>query len=198
MKLYYSPGACSLSPHIVSREAGLKLDLEKVDLGTFKTEKGKDFKAVHPKAYVPLLELDDGSILSEGAVISQYLADKAPKSGLLPAAGTMERYRVQEWLNYISTELHKSLGSLFADPHPETAKSTKAALVDKFAYVVKSLENKKFLFGDTFTVADAYLFTVLSWAPYVKVELPKELVEYSKRVAARPAVDSVLGVEGLK
>jgi glutathione S-transferase len=197
MKLYYSQGACSLSPHIVAREANLPLELEKVELSTGKTEKGADFAALNPKGYVPALVLDDGSLLTEGAVIVQYLADKAPASGLLPAAGTLERYRVQEWLNFIATEVHKGFSPLWGDGSEETKNAARAALAPKFELLVGALAGKKFLTGDRFTVADAYAFTVLSWAQYVKVDLPSALTDYLGRVAARPGVQAALKAEDL-
>jgi glutathione S-transferase len=197
MKLYYSPGACSLSPHIVAREANLKFDLEKVDLGTGKSEKGKDLTAVTPKGYVPALELDDGGgVLTEGAVIVQYLADKAPQSGLLPASG-LERYRVQEWLNYVATEIHKGFAPLWGDGSADVKKAAKDALAPKFAFLETQLKGKKFLQGDKFTVADAYLFVVLGWASHVDVKLPSALGDYLGRVSARPAVQAALKAEGL-
>lgn len=197
MKLYYSPGACSLSPHIVAREANLPLELEKVELSTGKTEKGQDFTALNPKGYVPALVLDDGSLLTEGAVIVQYLADKSPASGLLPAAGTLERYRVQEWLNYIASELHKGFSPLFGDGSEESKKAAREALLPRFQLIADALAGKAFLMGDRFTVADAYAFTVLSWAAYVKVDLPAALGDYLGRVAARPAVKATLEAEDL-
>jgi glutathione S-transferase len=197
MKLYYSEGACSLSPHIVAREANVPITLEKVELSQNKTEKGKTFSDVNPKGYVPALELDDGSLLTEGAVIVQYLADKAPKSGLIPAAGSMERYRAQEWLNFIATEVHKGFSPLWGDGSEETKKAAREALVPKFQLIVDALKGKKFLMGDTFSVADAYAFTVLSWGQYVKVDLPAPLGDYLGRVAARPAVQAALKAENL-
>lgn len=196
MKLYYSPGACSLSPHIVAREADLKLDLEKVDLATGKTEKGADLATVNPKGYVPVLQLDDGAALTEGAVIVQYLADKAPQKKLLPAAGTLERYRVQEWLNYIATEVHKGFSPLWHDDE-HVKKVAREALAPKFEHLDRSLKGKKFLLGEQFTVADAYLFTVLSWANYLKLPLPAGLGDYLGRIAQRPAVQAALEAEGL-
>ncbi|MBX3472295.1 MAG: glutathione transferase GstA [Planctomycetes bacterium] len=197
MKLYYSPGACSLSPHIVAREAGLKLDLEKVDLGTGRTESGKALADITPKGYVPTLELDDGSHLTEGAVIVQYLADQAPSSGLLPQGG-LARYRVQEWLNYIATEVHKGFSPLFASDSAEVKKFATDALQPKFAFLEEALRGKQHLLGDAFTVADAYLFTTLSWAGYLKIPLPTSLGDYLGRVGARPAVQAALKAEGLK
>ena len=196
MKLYYWPGACSLSPHIVAREAGLKLDIEKVDFETGKTEKGKELKAITKKAYVPALELDEGGVLTEGAVIVQYLADKAPQSKLLPASG-LDRYRAQEWLNYIATEVHKGFAPLFGDGTDEQKAAAKKALEPRFAYVEEALKGKTFVLGDQFSVVDAYLFTVLSWSKYVQVQLPAALGDYLGRVAARPAVQAALKAEGL-
>jgi glutathione S-transferase len=196
MKLYYFPGACSLSPHIIAREAGLNLDLEKVDFETGKTEKGKELKAITKKAYVPALELDEGSVLTEGAVIVQYLADRAPQAKLLPASG-LDRYRAQEWLNYIATEVHKGFSPLFGDATAEQKEATKKALEPKFAFIEEALKGKRFILGDQFSVIDAYLFTVLSWSKFTKVTLPAALGDYLGRVAARPAVQAALKAEGL-
>lgn len=197
MKLYFSPGACSLSPHIVMRELGLDVTLEKVDLATGKLESGKDFSELNPKGYVPALELDDGSLLTEGAVIVQYLADKAPEKGLLPPAGTMERYRALEWLNYVATELHKGFAPLWSDASEEQKQAARDALAPKFAFVEKALAGKTYILGDTFSVIDAYLFTVLSWAKYTKTTLPAGLNDYLGRVAERPAVRAALEAEKL-
>jgi glutathione S-transferase len=200
MKLYYSPGACSLSPHIVLREAGLQFDLEQVDLGKKTTAAGTDFLTINPKGYVPALALDNGEVLTEGPVIVQYLADLAPANGLAPAAGTMARLRLQEWLNFISTELHKGFSPLFAETTPEATKViVQGLLARRFAYVAAQLETKQFLLGAEFTVADAYLFVVLSWAPYVGVDLSPWPVfaTYSGRIATRPAVQAALRAEGL-
>src|SRR5262245_31237752 len=155
MKLYYSPAACSLSPHIVAREAGIPLELEKVNLTDHKTETGQDYLTVNPKGYVPALRLDDGSVLTEGPAIVQYLADQQPASALAPAAGTMERYRLQEWLTFIGTELHKSLGSLFNPALSAEAKETaKTSIAKRLAYLNEQLASKPYLLGSTFTVAD--------------------------------------------
>jgi glutathione S-transferase len=200
MKLYYSPGACSLAPHIVAREAGIQLDLIKVDLSTHKTSSGNDYYQINPKGSVPLLELDNGQRLSEGPVICQYLADQAPQSKLIPAAGTVERYRVMEWQAYISTELHKSFSPLFNPAFDEAAKALfKKALENRFAWVSSQLEGRSFLTGDTYTVADAYLFTVANWAKYVNLDLSAHthLQALIARVAGRPAVLDVLRTEGL-
>ncbi len=200
MKLYYSPGACSLSPHIVLREAGLDFQIEKVDLGAKKTAGGEDFTKINPKGYVPTLQLDDGEILTEGPAIVQYLADLKPAKNLAPAAGTRARYRLQEWLNFISTELHKGFSPLFKSTIPQPVKDEFAATLGKrFDYLSGVLAGKSYLMGDTFTVADAYLFTILSWAGYVKIDLSKwpVLKEYSARVAARPAVQETMKAERL-
>jgi glutathione S-transferase len=200
MKLYYSPGACSLSPHIVLREAGLSFEIEKVDLRTKKTESGKDFTAINPKGYVPALQLDDGSLLTEGPAIVQYIADKAPQSKLAPAHGTMERYRLQELLNFISTEIHKGFSPLFNPSYPEEVKKTfRENLGKRFDNLNGPLEKGPFLMGEQFTVADAYLFTVLNWCQWVNIDLSKwpVLQAYQGRVAARPHVQAALKAEGL-
>jgi len=199
MKLYYSPGACSLSPHIVLREAGLTFDLEKVDLKSKKTESGKDFQTINAKSAVPFLVLDNGEGLSEGPAIVQYLADQKPDTGLAPKGGTFERVRLQEWLNYISTELHKTFSPLFNPVSPETTAHARKKLEANFPFIASSLKDKKYLLGDQFTVADAYLFTILSWTKYVQIDLSPwpVLVDYQKRVAARPKVQETLKAEGL-
>ena len=198
MKLYYSPGACSLSPHIVALEADLPLTLEKTDLASKKTASGQDFTAINPKGYVPALQLDDGTLLTEGPAIVQFLADKAPGAKLIPAAGTLERYRVLEWLNYISTELHKSFSPLFNPTTTDARKQeVKEYLAKRFGIVSAQLGKTPFITGDQFSVADAYLFTVLSWARYVNVELPQPLQDYVGRVFQRPAVQQALKEEGL-
>jgi len=200
MKLYYSPGACSLSPHIVLAEAGLSCEFEKVDLSSKRTERGTDYLSINPKGYVPALELDDGEVLTEGPAITQYLADRVPEKQLAPPAGSMARYRLQEWLNFISTELHKSFSPLF---NPAASDEWKAAVKEllgrRMAVIAKQLEAKNFITGETFTVADAYLFTVLRWAAYVKFDLSPwpVLAAYMERVAARPAVQQALREEGL-
>lgn len=199
MKLYYSPGACSLSPHIVLCEAGLAHELVKVDLKTKKTEFGDDFNAINPKSYVPALVLDDGAVLTEGPAIIQYLADLVPANGLAPAAGTFARVRLQEWLNFISTELHKGFGSLFRDPPPEWQEKVRAGLAGRLAYLAALLDRQAFLMGDGFSVADAYLFTILNWAKWLKIDLAPwpALGDYQVRVAARPGVQKALKSEGL-
>ena len=200
MKLYYSPGACSLAPHIVLREAGFEFDLEKVSLAANKTASGEDFTQINPKGYVPVLKLDDGHMLTEGPAIDQYLADKKPTSGLAPANGTMERYHLIEWLNFISTELHKQFGPLFKPSTPQETRQTQVDLLGKrFDYVVDQLKNKQYLTGDVFTIADAYLFTVLNWGDVLKLDMSKwpVLQKYVARVAARPQVQAALKAEGV-
>jgi glutathione S-transferase len=201
MKLFYTPGACSLSPHIALREAGLDFDLEKVDLGTKKTAGGADFKTINPKGYVPALQLDNGEVLTEAAVIVQYIADKAPQKKLMPAAGTPEHYRAQEWLNYIAAEIHKGVSQLFNPKMPDGFKQTvkEAVLPPKFDFLTKALEGRSYLLGESFSVADGYLFTILSWTGHVGIDLGKwpVLKAYSDRVAARPAVQAALKAEGL-
>ena len=200
MKLYYSPGACSLSPHIVLLEAGLKGTLIKVDTKTHKTEDGDDYYAVNPKGYVPLLELDDADRLSEGPAIVQYIADKAPGSGLVPPAGSKERYHVQEWLNFITSELHKNFSPLFRPNTPDAYKPiAKENLANRFDYLDRHLAGRKYLLGDQFTVADAYLFTVLRWTSRIEMDLAKwpNLKSYVDRVGARPKVQEALKAEGL-
>jgi glutathione S-transferase len=199
MKLYYSPGACSLSPHIILCEAGLPHELIKVDLKTKKTEHGDDFNAINPKGYVPTLVTDDGEVLTEGPAIVQYLADLAPAKNLAPAAGTMARVRLQEWLNFISTEVHKGFGSLFRNPPAEWQEVVRATLAARCAYLAGVLEKQPYLLGEQFSVADAYLFTVLNWSQWVKIDLSPwtALIAYQARVAARPGVQQALKKEGL-
>ena len=200
MKLYYSPGACSLSPHIVAREAGLTVDLVLASTKTHQLADGTDYYTINPKGSVPLLELDNGERLTEGPVIVQYLADQAPASKLAPAAGTMARYRLMEWLNFITSELHKGFSPLFNPAMPEEGKAlSRARLADRFKWVDSQLEGKAYLLGDTFTAADAYLFTVTNWAPKVGVDLSAlaNVGAYMARVGARPAVQAALKAEGL-
>lgn len=200
MKLYFSPGACSLSPHIVACEAGIELELEKVDTKTHKTASGVDFYTLNPKGYVPALQLDDGAILTEGPAVIQYLADRAPAAKLAPANGTLERYRLQEWLNFITSEVHKAFSPLFSKATPaEQRQAAIDKLGTRFDYLVTQLAGKSFLMGEQFTVADAYLFTILNWSNYVKFDLSKwpALTQYLGRVSARPAVQKALREEGL-
>ncbi|PLR40573.1 glutathione transferase GstA [Chimaeribacter coloradensis] len=201
MKLYYKPGACSLSPHIVLREAGLDFSIEKVDLASKKTEHDADFLEINPKGQVPVLQLDDGSILTEGAVIVQYLADQKPDRQLLPEAGSAARYHALEWLNYVATELHKGFSPLFNPRLPEEAKAVMRELLEKkFVFLDGQLADKEYLLGSRFSVVDAYLFTILGWAKALKFDfsgLP-HLRAFIDRMAARPAVDAALFAEGLK
>jgi glutathione S-transferase len=200
MKLYYSPGACSLSPHIVSREAGIPLDMEKVNLAEHKTEKGEDYTKINPKGYVPALRLDDGSLLTEGPAIVQYLGDQKPGSGVVPAAGSMDRYHVQEWLTFIGTELHKRFGMLFDKASSADAKeSAKANIMKRLAYLNDQLAGKQYLVGNNFTAADAYAFTVVNWTNFLGIDLKPypQLVAYMQRVGGRPKVQEALKFEGL-
>ena len=200
MKLYMSPGACSLSPHIVMREAGIAFEVEPVNLGTKVTKSGADYRAVNPKGSVPALEMDDGQILTEGPAIVQYLADCKPEAKLAPPAGTLERYRLQEWLNYIASELHKGFSPLFNPKVTEEWRQIiKDNLAQRFDFLAKKLDGRKYLMGDSFTIADAYLFTIMSWAKPMKIDLSKwpSLQSYMQRIAERPAVQSALKAEGL-
>jgi glutathione S-transferase len=200
MKLYYSPGACSLSPHIVLLEAGLPFTVEKTDIKAKKTAAGIDFLTINSKGAVPVLQLDDGRLLTEGPAIVQYLADQKPDSGLAPRAGTFERYQLMEILNFITSELHKGYGPLF---NPKISADWKASVLlnldKKLAWVSGYLGNKTYLMGNTFTVADAYLFTVLRWSAHVGVDLTPwpVLTAYQSRVAQRPKVEQALRDEGL-
>lgn len=200
MKLYYKAGACSLSPHIVLHESALPFDIESVDLGSKKTGSGADYLNLNPKGYVPALLLDDGQLLTEGPAIVQYIADRVPEKQLAPAAGTMERYRLMESLNFIGTELHKGFSPLFNPKAPEEWKAMARALLTKRIEVVAAqLAGRDYILGKTFTVADAYLFTVLGWAGYVKLDLAPwpVLAAYLARVGARPAVRAAMLAEGL-
>jgi len=199
MKLYLTPGACSLSPHIVLHEAGLTFDTERVDLRDKTTSGGANFKDINPKGQVPTLQLDDGEILTEGAVIVQYLADLAPGTDLAPPAGTRERYRLQEWLNYIAAEVHKAYSPLFRPLTDEQGAAARAHILTRVAHIDTVLANRTWLMGDTFTVADAYLFTVLSWSRMAKVDLSAypNVTAYLGRVAERPGVQKALIAEGL-
>ncbi|MGA2777587.1 MAG: glutathione transferase GstA [Steroidobacteraceae bacterium] len=200
MKLYYSPGACSLSPHIVLLEAGLPFTKEKVDIRAKKTESGADYLAINSKGAVPALQLDNGAVLTEGAVITQYLADQKPDSTLAPRAGTLERYRVMELLNYIAAEVHKNFSPLF---NPKASSDVKdlalANLSAKFDWLSGFLGSKTYLLGDNFTLPDAYLFTVLNWTARVGIDLKKwpVLAAYHARVAQRPKVQEAMRAEGL-
>lgn len=200
MQLYFAPGACSLSPHIVAQEAGIPVTLVKVDLQAKKVADGSDYWAVNAKGYVPALRLDNGELLTEGPAIVQYLADQKPGSKLVPAAGSMERYRVQEMLGYINSELHKTFSPLFRPTTtPEVRKEREEYLRKRFALVEKQLAKGPYLFGEQFTAADAYLFTVTNWANFVKLDLSEfpNLMAFQARVAARPAVQAAMKAEGL-
>jgi len=200
MKLFYAPGACSLSPHIILREGGFTFTLEKVDIRTKKTEAGADFLTINPKGYVPALQLDDGSLLTEGPAIVQFLADQVPDKKLAPANGTLERYRLQEALNYISTELHKGFSPLFNPAFPEEGKQlTRERLALRLGHMDAQLANQPFVLGAQFSVADAYLYTVLNWSRHTKVDLEPfaSLRAFHGRVADRPAVQEALKAEGL-
>lgn len=200
MKLYFSPGACSMAPHIILREAGYRFDLDKVDHATKRTASGEDFTQVNPNGYVPAFRLDNGQVLTEGSVIMQYLADQKPESNLAPKAGTLERYRLMEWLNFISSEVHKTLGALFNPKITPEWKENQVALFGRRCdHLVRALGNKLYLMGDKFSIADAYLFTVLSWTGYLKVDISKwpTLKDYVARVNARPAVEEAMRAEGL-
>jgi glutathione S-transferase len=200
MKLYYSPGACSLSPHIALHEAGLAHDLVKVDLRAKTTENGDDFATINPKGQVPALVLDNGEMLTEGPVIVQAIADQAPNKHLAPAAGTAERYRMQEWLNFTTSELHKNFSPLFNPAIPdEVKKFFSDRIMGKFKYVDSQLAGRDYLMGKQFTVADGYLFVMLAWADRMKLDLSgmTNLMAYKARVAARPNVQAALKMEGL-
>jgi len=200
MKLYYSPGACSLSPHIVLRELGLPFEPVLASTKTHKLADGTDYYTINPKGYVPLLELDDGQRLSEGPAILQYLADKEPGKNLVAAAGTMPRYRQIEWLNFISTELHKSYSPLFNPAMPEEGKAVyRKRLRVRYEYLNQQLEGKSFLMGDAFSVPDAYLFTVTNWAKPVGVDITdlSNVQAFMARMATRPAVQAAMRAEGL-
>ncbi len=199
MKLYYAVGACSLSPHIALREAGIDATLVKVDTKTHKVADGTDFYTINPKGYVPVLELDDGERLTEGPAIVQYIADRNPGSGLAPAAGTMDRYRLQEWLNFITSELHKQFGPLFQAATPADYKEMlKEKIGKRFEWVADQLDGRDYLMGG-FTVADGYLFTILNWTGRVGIDLDRwpVLAAYRARVAARPKVREAMIAEGL-
>jgi len=200
MKLYYSPGACSLSPHIVAREAGLPLELVKVDLRVKKTADGGDYWAINGKGSVPTLELDDGTRLTEGPAIVQYLADRAPASQLAPANGSLERYQLQEWLNFITSEVHKQFSPLFdATATDELKAKQRDKIAGRLDWIVEQLGDKPYLTGDAFTVADAYLFTVLNWSRLTGIDLARwpALQAYQARVAQRPEVKAAMKEEGL-
>lgn len=200
MKLFIKPGACSLSPHIVLEELGLPYETEVVDLARKTTASGQDFLAINPKGYVPALLLDSGELLTEGPAIVQYLADLAPEKQLAPANGSIARYQLQSWLTFIGTEVHKSFSPFFNPKAPQEWKDiARANLERRLAYVAQQLEGRDYLLGSEFSVADAYLFTVLNWSKFIKLDLGAWplLLAYQARVAARPAVQAALKAEGL-
>jgi glutathione S-transferase len=200
MKLYYAPGACSQAPHIVAREAGLAIDLAKVEFPSKRTADGEDLYAVNPKGAVPALKLDDGNVLTENAVIMQYLADQAPNSELAIPREGIERYRLLEWVNFIATEIHKGFGPLWNPATPDAYKeATREALAKKFDYLQERIGNGPWILGDRFSIADAYAFAVLNWTRIHAIDIGRwpGLAAYLGRVAARPAVQQTLRAEGL-
>jgi glutathione S-transferase len=200
MKLYYAPGACSLSPHIVARELGLPIQLQKVNTKDKSMEGGGDFWKVNPRGYVPVLELDDGDKLTEGPAIVQYLADQKPEAGLAPKNGTKERYHLQEWLNFLTSEVHKQFSPLFKPNTPEDYKKiAKENLANRFKWMDQQLAGKDYLTGKQFTVADAYAFVLLGWTKPTQIDLSQwpNLQAFHKRVAARPKVKEAMQAEGL-
>ena len=200
MKLYYSPGACSLSPHIVLIESGLKFEPVLASTQTHKLADGTDYYTINPRGYVPLLELDNGERLSEGPAILQYIADQVPEKKLAPAHGTMARYRTQEMLNFITSELHKGIGGNFNPAMPEEAKVLmRAKALDRLKWINRQLEGKPYLMGDSFSIPDAYLFTVTNWTQHVGIDISAlaNLVAFQARMFARPAVQAAMKAEGL-
>ena len=200
MKLFFSPAACSLSPHIVLRESGLPFELVRIDMVARKTADGADYAKINPKGQVPALQLDDGQIITEGPAIVQYVADQNPSAGLVPAAGTIERYQVQGWLTHIGTELHKTFGPMFRPTTPDAYKAiSKENLTAKYKNIDKHLAGRQYLVGERFGVADAYLFTVTRWSPRVELDLSPfpNVGAFMERVAARPKVKEALAEEGL-
>ena len=200
MKLYYAPGACSLSPHIILQESGLKHTVAKTNLKDKTFDGGGDYKQKNPHGYVPALELDDGTILTEGPAIVQYIADKVPEKKLAPANGTIERAKMQGWLNFVSTELHKGFSPLFNPAMPEEAKKLfREKLLQRFEVLDKHFGKNQFLLGDHFSLPDAYLFTVLNWTKPTNIDISqfKNLTAYHARMAARPSVQTAMKAEGL-
>jgi len=200
MKLYYSPGACSMAPHIVALEAGHKLDYVKVDIPNKKTEGGDDYWKVNFKGYVPTLQLDNGELLTEVGVICQYLSDQKPESGLAPKAGTMERYRLMEWLNFVAAEVHKQIGALFNPKYTPEMKEVQLAVIGRrLKPLDAALSGKQYLMGDKFSAADAYLFTILNWTKGLKIDLSAwpNVKAYFERVGKRPKVQETMKAEGL-
>jgi glutathione S-transferase len=200
MKLYYTPGSCSLAPRIVACEAGLQMEYDKVDLKNQTTASGRDFIKINPKGYVPALILSNGEVLTEACVVVQFLADQAPDAELMPKAGSLERYRVQEWLGFISAELHKGFGPLWKPASSDAARLMAVEILHRrFRYLEKRLETGPYLIGDRFTVADAYAFAILHWTHFHKIDISTypRLVAFMKRVASRPKVREALQAEGL-
>jgi glutathione S-transferase len=200
MKLYYSPGVCSLAPHIVLRETGLDFSLEKVDPATKRPEAGANYLAINPNGYVPALEIEPGVVLTEGPAIMQYLADKAPATHLAPPAGSLERYQLQSWLNFITSEIHKGYSPLFKPQMPPEAKTLfKEQLAKRFDYVDEHLSANDYVMGNAFTIADAYLFVTTGWSGYVGISLDgwPSIRAFRKRVEARPSVQAALKAERL-
>ena len=200
MKLYYSPGACSLASHIALYETGLPFETDQIIKTTKMTVGGENFMHLNPKGYVPAIKLNDGSVLTEGAAVLQYIADQNPDSGLAPKAGTMERYRLQEWLTFISSEIHKSFSPMFNKDATEDVKTiARNNLIRRLGFVETQLANKPYLMGDHFTVADAYLFVVANWSNHAGFDLGPfpRIKEYMARIAARPAVQAAMKAEGL-
>ena len=200
MKLYYSPGACSMAVHIVARETGVPVELVKVDIPNKKTERGDDYWKVNPKGYVPALELDSGDVLTEVGVICQYLADKMPEAGLAPELGTLARYHLMEWLNFVATEVHKQIGALFNPKMTPEMKAVQLGVIERrLDALEKMLGGKDYLMGERFSVADAYLFTVLNWTKIHKIDMAKwpKLSSFMTRVGGRPKVHEAMRKEGL-
>jgi glutathione S-transferase len=200
MKLYYAPGACSLSPHIVARELGIPVELKKVNIKDKTVEDGGDYRKVNARGYVPALELDDGGVLTEGPAIVQYLADRKPEAGLAPKNGTFERYRLQEWLNFLTSEIHKQFSPLFRPNTPEEYKTIlRENLAARFDWLDRELAGRDYLMGKQFSVADAYAFVLLGWTRPLKIDLARwpNLVAFQQRVGARPRVQEALQAEGL-
>jgi glutathione S-transferase len=200
MKLYFSPGACSLSPHIILQETGLPFTLEKVDLRSKQTASGADYLGINPKGYVPALETDEGVLLTEGPAIVQYLADKVPEKQLAPANGSIERYQLMSWLNFIGTEIHKNYSPLFNPAASDEFKdNAKQNLAKRYAHVERMLEGREYLVGTRFSVADGYLFVVTNWAGMLKLDMSAfpNIAAFQKRIVARPAVQQAMKAEGL-
>ena len=200
MKLYYAPGACSLSPHIILQESGLKHTIAKTNLKDKTIDGGGDYKQKNPHGYVPALELDDGTILTEGPAIVQYIADKVPEKKLAPPAGSLDRVKMQGWLNFVSTELHKGFSPLFNPAMPEEAKKLfREKLMLRFEALDKHFAKHQFINGETFSVPDAYLFTVINWTKPTNLDISgfKNLAAYHARIGARPAVQTAMKAEGL-